>query len=190
MDPDTRQRADEVLDELEGRDRRMRDAITETNANMPEDPDDYYVEVAGRLELPITEPTFARYHDETYCETCGTMVASTKVHTRWHARIQAVTKVALQMSELAWKHSGLLGFTLSTTMQELITVMGEDDEWTCSGHGWIYPEGDPPGSVRARCGGPAMCDKCRADEQHSIAEGDGAAQAYYVAMQERRADGT
>lgn len=111
-------RLEGLLVEVEAKDARTREAIVATNAEPPEDPDDYYIDLAGRLELPLVPPTYRSSNGRTTCNTCGAHAGSREVHTRWHLRVQAVTKVAAHLSELAWKHSGLLGLTLSTVLSE------------------------------------------------------------------------
>lgn len=152
----------------------------DANQDLPET-DEMFVELARRLEIILVPPII---HDDgmgmLWCDTCAGVVARAEHHQVWHLRIQAATKVAMWQSNLANLASHFLGLTLRAALER------DAEEWTPSGHGWIYLQGDPPGSLRARCGGPAMCGKCRADEQHSIAGADGAAQAYYVRMQDER----
>lgn len=172
-----------LLEEVEERRDKFRTALDEVNADDTIDEDDYYVEICRRLAIPLSPP---QIHDDgegtEWCDVCGVRILFPNKHGRWHLRIQAATKLAYWMSELSFKHTGLLGLTLTETLRIFMDL--DDDEWIPSGHGWIYLIGDPPGSVRARCGGPVMCGKCRADEQHSIAENDGAATAYYERRQE------
>lgn len=154
------------------------------NEDLPAD-ETMLEELAKRLGIPLPPPERIASPDGNggACSVCGVPIGQVAfwTHKQWHVRIMAATKVAGWQANLAHMASQFLALSLRELLEQ-----EEPEEWTPSGHGWIYLQGDPPGSIRARCGGPVMCAKCRADEQHSIAEGDGAAQQYYVRMQEER----
>lgn len=188
-----------LLEEVEERRRLFTTALDEVTADEAVSDDDTFVEICRRLEIVLVRPGI---HSDgmglTWCDVCGCETIANDVHVRWHERIQAATKLSYWLSELTFKHTALLGLTLTMTLEVFIDRNVEeveppdedaefdDEQWVPSGHGWIYLQGDPPGTIRARCGGPVMCAKCRGDEQHSIAVADGAAQAYYVRMQDER----
>lgn len=159
-------------------------------------PDDFYLEVCKRLGIELLPPrTHADDMGTHWCDFCSVVVLLADKHERWHLRVQAATKLSYWLSELTFKHTALLGLTLTQALSVLVETIDAEEEaetpappWTGSGHGHIYPAGDPPGSMRARCGGPAMCQKCRADEQHSLTAGDGYAEAFRAALQKDERD--
>lgn len=157
--------------------------------DLPDD-DTYYVTLAERLGVPLPPPTI---HNDgmglEWCDVCGSSVVKAEQHQGWHVRLMAATKTAQFQAVLAHLGAQFLGLVLG----ELISAVEDEADAEAStpavgqgcGHGWIYPAGDPPGSMRARCGGPALCDKCRGDEHLSLMKGDGAAEAYYAKLRSK-----
>jgi hypothetical protein len=174
--------SDEDLEQLGQMYAERREQWEQANKDLPND-DTMFVVLAERLDIALPPPII---HNDgmglLWCDVCAVSVVKAEHHRDWHRRVMAATKVSMWQANLAVLASEFAGRCLRSA---LIAVR---EEWIPSGHGWIYPQGDPPGSIRARCGGPAMCAKCRADEQHSLAAEDGAAMAYYVARSIERGE--
>lgn len=153
--------------------------------------DEYAIEVARRLDgLQFEPPEFDWPVDERgpVCRRCGVPVSDRDLHTRWHELVSAGIKLAQYEANLGHLGAAFLGIALRELFgDEVLTgaapAPAEQENWTPSGHGHLYPL---PNGLRARCGGPGMCAKCKADLEHSERVGDGEAERW---LQRVRAEG-
>lgn len=148
-------------------------------------PEDYVIEVARRLGLEFIPPEYLHgSQGRTACGRCGVEVALEERHSRWHELVAAGIKVATYEANLGHLGASFLGIALRELFGDEILARppaapAEPENWTPSGHGHLYPL---PNGSRARCGGPAMCAKCKADLEHSERVGDGEAERWRQRM--------
>lgn len=142
--------------------------------------DEWVMEVAARLGLEFDPPEYLHgTQGQTACGRCGTAVASEDLHTRWHRLVSAGIKLATWEANLGHLGAAFLGIALREFLARPDEIVEEEEQWTDSGHGWIYPLDS---GAHARCGGPGVCGACNADELHSLKVHDEAADRYYARL--------
>lgn len=103
--------ADEAIIELS----MTADALAAVLADEQIDRDDTYVALCERLGLELIEPTRSDvgYASAGRCDVCGVSGLAWLAHSRWHLRLQAVTRFAQHQSSLGSKTTMILGAVLS-----------------------------------------------------------------------------
>lgn len=114
----TLEEVDDLLVEVEKKRDLYTQALNDVMGDESIDEDDKAIEVCRRLAIVVLPP---QIHDDDmgifWCDVCGSVVANKEKHGRWHLRIQATTKLAYWVAALTFKHTALLGMTLSLTLE-------------------------------------------------------------------------